>query len=1175
MDELGPYNAHGQVARGVVGSADGGRLPIAGHGSRAGVRRKPRKHMQPQGDWGPGEWSASGGSAPGEWSASDASAPAERSASGGSAPARPVSRLGPAAGATPGRAGACFVFLGALLVVGGLARALALPPASRVGETGSRVGQSSPVALLASENSPGASTHAKLPGPLPAAEPVAAPEPLLADAQAQTVAVAAPQDEEDESLCSLRGVPADDEGPANEHGGIVAVEDGPATSFPEPDFVAGEVVAEPQSSCEASTPSTAIDACIVATPLPQPTPIEPLPASPPVTHPLVHPAPAHASAPLADRGPPPIWVPPAAPRSAPPATAFGSASDDEPLPPADDVLPPAEDLLPPADDLLPPVGDLPPPGPEAAPRGAPSTGNGASANGRANDDVADYASVPVEERPIVRGIEFEGARLYGAGSVEARMRLKVGRRLDPVLLESDLAELRKFFSEISVVEEIVPDGIVLRFLVRENAMVERLVLRGLAEMEESEITAMLRTKEGYPLSRIHLDQDREDVAAAYRTRGFRFASVPDPLVTTLPSGGLRVDFVVFEGPKVEVATVVFRGNRNLRRDDLLEVMQIREPGFLEAIFSSVIFREDALREDLLALEALYRSHGFLDAEVVLEDLRFSDDKSRVEVTIGIDEGSPYTVGTIEVELVRVDPGTIGAPSPGDIAYFTEDTVRSLFGLRPGERWSGEKADEGVAAIREAYIKRSFHDVRVETPTRRARLDGHVVDLLLEVKEGAKFRLARIDIVGNEYTRDHILRREVKTAPGDYVDGTELEKGLSRMRRTTWFSRSTLDLADATGPDGEPLPGWKTATYELVEASTGSANFGFTLGTGGLGAFIALRKKNFDIARFPTSWDDLPPDGGAFTGAGQTFEIMIAPSTDETAFSVSFGEPRLFGSELGFGATIYRRIAFREDYDIDRFGYGIDLSYPLWRAADDSRALSATAHWRHEWVEIQDVGPLAVPGVFLFQGEQEVRTLGAGLRFATVDDLRNPRLETTSSLRFEVGGGGLGGDIDFTKVLASNSSVLNLYETEDGGQHRLTLTSGIGWAQAFDDTPEVPIFERFGLGGRDLRGFALRGVGPHVNGNPTLGEAYWRSSLEYEFPIAPQKFSLVAFLDAGAVEPTLDDLDFSDTRLAVGFGLRIAIPGMGDRPLAIDFGFALRKKDEDEEQLVSFSFGRTF
>ncbi|MDF1702479.1 MAG: outer membrane protein assembly factor BamA, partial [Planctomycetota bacterium] len=796
--------------------------------------------------------------------------------------------------------------------------------------------------------------------------------------------------------------------------------------------------------------------------------------------------------------------------------------------------------------------------------------------GTADDDEGGEFDDPAAEQPIVQQIVFEGNLLYGAEMIKARLRTEEGKRLDSSDLDADMKELYRYFSRIQVVRDPVAGGIVLKFRVSENPLVARLDIRGNAEIEDPEIRETIRTQEGFPLSPYHLAADREDVAEAYRARGFHFAQVPRPEVIVLPNGGRRVIFTVVEGPEVEVDRIILRGNQFLERKEIFEVMLTEEPNFFERIAGSSTFREDVLREDLVAIKELYRREGYLDAEVALDDMRFSDDKARVQITIAITEHKRYRIGALKVDIEREELGTFSCATESDLDFFTEERIRELFGLKEGDCYSGKLVDEGVDNIREAYFARSFLDLRILGPVLRGQGRDLFVDLELKIVEGRKYRLQRIDFVGNEYTRDKILRREVKTAPGGYVDRNELDKGLTRIRRTNYFDRTTMRIDDAVDVDGTPLDGWKQATYELVEASTGRISFGLSLATnGGLGASIQFTKRNFDIARWPKSWSDLT-SGRAFTGAGQELDILLAPSTQVTQFQIRFREPRFFGTEFSFNTSAFKTFEFRETYLADRGGYTLGFGYPIYRAKDDTSALFANLTWRHEWVDLSDIESDSVPGVFLFRGSNEIRSLTAQVSYATVDDFNKPRWETSTVLSAEIMGTFLGGDIDLWKIVGRHSETWVVFEDEDGKKHRIALRLEGGVSEALEGTPEVPPYERFYAGGNNFRGFSFRGVGPHVNGNPTGGEFYGLISTEYEFPIVAKLFSIVAFVDQGVVASSLRAPDADRWRLAVGGGLRFAIPFLlGDRPLALDFGFPILFEDEDERTVVSFTLGRDF
>ncbi|MHC5012268.1 MAG: BamA/OMP85 family outer membrane protein, partial [Planctomycetota bacterium] len=592
-------------------------------------------------------------------------------------------------------------------------------------------------------------------------------------------------------------------------------------------------------------------------------------------------------------------------------------------------------------------------------------------------------------------IEFEGNALFAAESLKVLMRLKEGQPLDEVALDEDESLLFRYFDSVRVVQERVPGGVVLRFIVSENPLVVELIVNGVDAIPEEEIRAMMTTEVGYPLFPYALATDAENIIEAYRQQGYHFAQVPDPIITALPNGGRRVEFIVVEGPEVEVERIIFRGNVHLSSSDLREVMLTDTESPILPFLSTAIFRLDILNEDLVALRRRYEAAGYLDAEVVLDDLRFSDDKEKVVITIAIVEHLPYTVGTVDIVIDRLEPGEPGSPPPEDTAYFTDERIRGWLGLREGECYSGIVAAEGRKSILDEYFAGSYIDVEVPEPLRRGRERANVVDVTLTVHEGAKSRVRRLDFYGNEYTRDKVLRREARFTPGGYVDSRELERTLQRLRRLGYFERVTLTVNDAVGPDGETMVGWKDVSYEVVEGSTGRLNFGVGLSTdGGFLGSITYTKRNFDIARWPSSFGELLTRR-AFTGAGQTFNVFLAPGTTTSQFSVSFGEPHLFGTDLAFGTQLYQRLGFWESYEVSRFGYGISLRHPIYRERDDSVIVTAGLNWRQEWVTVQDVGAFAVPGAYLFAGENALHSLRGEIGANTVDDLASPTWQTST------------------------------------------------------------------------------------------------------------------------------------------------------------------------------------
>jgi outer membrane protein insertion porin family len=155
---------------------------------------------------------------------------------------------------------------------------------------------------------------------------------------------------------------------------------------------------------------------------------------------------------------------------------------------------------------------------------------------------------------------------------------------------------------------------------------------------------------------------------------------------------------------------------------------------------------------------------------------------------------------------------------------------------------------------------------------------------------------------------------------------------------------------------------------------------------------------------------------------------------------------------------------------------------------------------------------------------------------------------------------------------------------------LSLQGTFGWSEEHHDTDDVPIFERFFVGGVSgtfpLRGFKYRGVGPHENGEPIGGSAATAFSLEYSIPLISEydpffdtedpRLKGVFFVDAGNVVEDIHDSDmFGKLRSSYGAGLRISLPVMGGLPISIYYGIPWKKYDDDERRSFNINISTNF
>ncbi|WP_231617744.1 BamA/OMP85 family outer membrane protein [Novipirellula aureliae] len=316
--------------------------------------------------------------------------------------------------------------------------------------------------------------------------------------------------------------------------------------------------------------------------------------------------------------------------------------------------------------------------------------------------------------------------------------------------------------------------------------------------------------------------------------------------------------------------------------------------------------------------------------------------------------------------------------------------------------------------------------------------------------------------------------------------------------------------------------------------------------------ITLDERNFDITRWPTSFQDLF-SGTAFRGAGQTFRVEAAPGSDFDRYTINFADPNLFGykpvSMSISGFLVDRRF---QDWDEQRLGGKLSFGY---RITPD---LSVSVGFSGQNVEISNARvPAVTPN-----GESDLYSGIISLKH----DTRNSPIQSSEGHYFDFSFEQAFGDFEYSRFETEYRKYWLLAQRADGsGRQTLSYSNQFGYSG--DDTP---FFENFFAGGyATLRGFDFRGAGPVESGVSIGGRFKFLNTIEYMFPItADDAFKGVAFVDFGTVEKDIE-LNSDSFRVSPGVGLRVAIPMLGPAPLAFDFAFPVNKADTDQTQVFSF------
>lgn len=766
---------------------------------------------------------------------------------------------------------------------------------------------------------------------------------------------------------------------------------------------------------------------------------------------------------------------------------------------------------------------------------------------------------PFENR-VVREVALEGVRPEDDQLVRNQIRSAAGQPLRRQVVEADIQRMIRLgrFRQISARVEPFDDGTVrLVFEAQQTQVIRGVDVVGNRQLSNEELRSEVNLLAGTPVDRFQIDRTLRRIKDLYQRKGYYQADVTIDEKELADNGVIL--FRIREGERLRITDIRFEGNRNipsrsLRRELATETVDIFKPGTLD---------DNTLDQDVATVTQYYKDRGYLDVRV---DRRVQPAPNAREavVTFIVQEGPLYHLRSVRFELDA--PREDGSRTP---SVYSQEQIAALLPIKPGDVYSLDKLRQSIETTSDAYGKMGYADVRVGRVEVRDT-EKPEVDLLIVVTEGRQFRTGLVTVRGNDITQDKVVRREVRVRPDHPLDTAGIRETELRLRELNLFDPAAIKVT--VQPEDPANPDTRDVLVQVGEMNTGSLGFGAAVSSdGGLLGSINLRQRNFDVADFPESFEEFVR-GRAFRGAGQDLTISAQPGTTFQNYIFSLSDPYLFDTNVTGTGAVYYRTADYDQWDEKRLG----TAFSIGRRFGDVWIGSLTL--RAERVELSNIPSDAAIDIVNNAGENDLTGVGIRVQRQSTDSNFRPSKGTRLTMSMEQVGVA-GGDFDFTKFTADYFVFIPVHEDFLGRKTVVTLHSAIGYIpQGRDD---VPVYERFYLGGRDFRGFGFRTISPRVpradnpaliSDDPVGGTWSFLASAQVEHPIWQQFMSVVGFIDTGTVtfKPGFDDY-----RVSVGMGLRIYLPALGPAPLAFDFGFPLLKQDLDDKRLFSFSIDVPF
>ena len=825
----------------------------------------------------------------------------------------------------------------------------------------------------------------------------------------------------------------------------------------------------------------------------------------------------------------------------------------------------------------------------------------------------------------IADIKVEGSKYLDSNALISISGLKVG---DKVKIPGDnisgaIKKLWKqgLIGDIKIFANKVENGkVFLTISLTERPRLSKFVFSGVKKGEESEIRDKITLIRGRVMTDAIIKNAELTISKYYFEKGFLNTEVDVTYVPdTILNNNVILDITVDKKKKVKVHDIVLVGDsvfssgrlkkklKNtgervrfhlpsaliahsidfFKKKEKRKVLVNSDPmmsksGFNEFMsnnvklnfFKSSKFVKAKYEEDKGTLIDFYNSKGYRDAEIVADTSYRFDNKS-IDISLNVNPGRKYYFRDIAWQGNFVYPDEylqkILAIEKGDV-YDLELMDKKLQFNPNGVDVSSQYMDNG-------YLFSNITPVEV-------KIEGDSIDVEMRVYEGAKAKINKVYVTGNDRTNDHVIMREIRTLPGQYFSRAQLIRTQRELAQLGYFD------PEQVAPNPKPNPADETVDIEWSLVERPSDQIELSGGWGGTFGFVGtlgLVFNNFSLRNIPhfDKWRPLP------VGDGQKVSLRFQANGKQfQSYSVSFSEPWLGGKKpnsfgVSFNYSVQRSINFLTN----------EVRGSL-KVLGTTVSLGRRVNWPDDYFTVSNSISYLNYDLFNFgqslgfsSGRANNVTFNTTISRNSIDNPMYPRTGSSVTLNIALTPPhSLWRDLDYES--ATNKEKFKWVEYHKWmfdakyylkllGNLVLESRAHIGAIGQYTSKAGIGPFERFQLGGDGLtgtnfllgnevvglRGYANNSITPNDNNNTPNdfsddirgGTIYNKFVMELRYPLSLNPSATIyalAFTEAGNNWNTFDDFNPNNLKKSAGIGARIFMPAFG--LLGLDWGYGFDK-----------------
>ena len=579
------------------------------------------------------------------------------------------------------------------------------------------------------------------------------------------------------------------------------------------------------------------------------------------------------------------------------------------------------------------------------------------------------------EGKIVKKIEFTGLFDVDEEDLVDVMTTEVGFPLRSIEVREDIKKIFKTgkFENIIVETQEFQEGVAVRFVCTERPSINKIIFKGVEEVNEATIKEELPVKEGEVYRKDKVEASLIKIRNKYDMEGMFNAVVRykvEKVDEKDEKNAVNVIFIVDEGEDIKVQKISILGNTIFSLRTLKGLLVTEEEGlFADAKFTKVTYDEDKGK-----ILGYYRESGYLDAEIVEDTVDYkwldpeTQEKRGIYITIKLREGERYYFDGYSVDGNEV---------------FTKENLMSQFEqIKIGQPFNDTLFQKDRQMISFIYATKGYIFARIiperKVTEKEVEVDGKkekrkYIFTHFQIKEGPQAYIENIIIKGNIKTKDKVIRRELIVYEGELFNSYKMQLSRERVYNLGFFKEVNFDVRPGS------KEGYMNLIVDVVEQPSGTISLGGGYGsTTGFSIFADVAENNL-------------------LGNGQRISLRFEYGPLRNSITLGFNEPWLFDKPIGFNVSIFYILSTIEQSSIftdsnqtakhktQQYGYSLGLSYRFWYY------YGIGSVWYHAFKEVVDATGNSTDSVFLeqAQGIQEKRKLTLYAYRDSKDNYLNP------------------------------------------------------------------------------------------------------------------------------------------------------------------------------------------